>query len=101
MYRDASAVRNHDAFDVFRIAYHTFRTDIVSTVHLLDITSAGILVVAAQGGIDVADGNVQRIEGIRVDRHLVLFQVAAETVNLHNPRNTRKLPLHNPVLNRA
>ena len=101
MYRYATAVCYHDAFDIFRFADHSFGTDIVCPVDFLYITASRILVIAAQSGVDIADRNIQRIQGIGVDRHFILFQVSSEAIDLHNSRNTGKLPLDDPILYRA
>ena len=101
VYRYAAPVGHHNLLHIFQVVNHTFRADIVGPVHLLDIAAAGILVVAAQGLEHLADSDVERIEGIGIDRHLVLFQITAEAVDFDDTGNTRELPLHNPVLNGA
>ena len=98
MDRDASPVGYHDTFDIFCIADHPFGTDIIGPVHFFDIATACILVVAVEGGIHITDSNIQRIQSVRVDRHFILLQITAETIDLYNPRNTGKLPFNDPVL---
>ena len=99
MYGNAATVSHHNLFNILQVGNHTFRTDIIGTVHLFYIATSGILVVTAQSLEHIPDGDVERIQCIRVNRNLILFQVPSETVDLHNARNTRKLTFHNPVLN--
>ena len=99
MYRDTSTIGHDNLFNVFQVGNHTFRTDVIGTVHLFYIATSGILVIAAQCIVHIADGNIERIQGIRVNSHFILLQVSSETVDFHNARNTRKLSFHNPVLN--
>ena len=98
---DAATVGDDDAPDVFEIMYHTLRTDVVGSVFLFDIAAARVLVVAAQRLEHVADSDIERVEGIGIYGDLVLFQMSAETVDFHNARYSRQLPLHNPVLDGA
>ena len=101
MDRDAAAVGHHDALNVAEAADHTLRADVIGPVHLLDVATARVLIVTVQRLKQFADGDVERAQGIRIDRHLVLLQVAPEAVDLHNARDARELPLHDPILNRA
>ena len=99
--RYAAAVGHDDVPDVVERRDHAFGADVVGAVHLFDVAAAGVLVVAAQRLEDVADGDVERIERIGIDRHLVLFEVAAEAVDLDDSRDARQLALDDPVLDRT
>lgn len=99
--RDAAAVGHDDLADVVERRDHAFRADVVGAVHLFDVAAARVLVVAAQGLEDVADGDVERVERIGIDRHLILLEVAAEAVDLDDSGDSRQLPLDDPVLDRA
>lgn len=98
---DAAAVCDHDTFDVFQARNHAFGTDVIGAVHLFDVAAARVLIIAVEGFIYVADRNAERIERIGIDRHFVLLEVTAETVDLDNARNARQLSFDDPVLNRA
>ncbi|CDE62390.1 putative uncharacterized protein [Parabacteroides sp. CAG:409] len=101
MNRNAAPVGYHDLLNIFQLSDHTFRTDVVGTIHLLDVTSPRVLVVPTQGFEYFADRDIERVKRIRIDRHLILLQITTEAIDLNNPRNTRQLALHNPILNRA
>ena len=59
MYRNPVSVGYHNLFDVFDIGNHTFRTDIVGVLHFFNVTSACILVVAAEGFEYFTNGDIQ------------------------------------------
>ena len=99
MYRNTSTIGHDNLFNIFQVGNHTFRTDVIGTVYLFYITTSGILVIAAQCIVHIADGDIERIQGIRIDSHFILLQVSSEAVDFHNAWNTRKLSFHNPVLN--
>ena len=99
MNRYPSTVRDHDALDVLYLADHSLATDVVSLIDFLDITAARILVIPVERLEHLADRNIQGIKGIRIYRHLILFQIAAKAIDLHDTRYTAQLPFHDPVLN--
>ena len=99
--RDAAAVGHHDAADVVERRNHTLGADVVGAVDLLDVAAARVFVVAAQRLEDVADGDVERVEGVGVDGHLILLEVASEAVDFDDSRDARQLALDNPVLDGA
>ena len=84
MHRNTVPVGYDDALDVFGTGNHAFRTDIVGVLRFLNIASACVLVVTAEGFEYFADGDIKRKQGVRVDGYFVLFQIAAEAVDLHN-----------------
>ena len=86
-------------FNVLDTVYHTLGTNIISAVHLFYIAAAGVLIVLVQSFKHFSDCDIQREKDIRVYRHLVLLEIAAETIDFHNARNAGQLPLHNPILN--
>ena len=98
MHRHSSSVGHHDLFDVLQLLYHTLRADIIGTVFLLDVAATGVLVVVAQCLKHIADGDLQCRQRIGVKGYLVLLQIAAKTVYLHDARYAGQLSFHNPVL---
>ena len=88
MHGNPAPVGHDNLLNIFQVGNHTFRADVIRPVHLFYIASSGILVVAAQRIEHITDGDVQRIQGIRVDGHLILFQVTSETVDFHDTRDT-------------
>ena len=98
---DAVAVGDDDLLNVVQRVDHAFGSDVVSAVDLLDVAATGVLVVAGQGLEHLADGDVERIEGIGVHGHLILLQIAAKAVNLYDAGNAGELALHYPVLDGA
>jgi len=101
MHRDAAPVGDDDPFDVTQFLNHTFRTDVIGPVDLLNVASSRVLVVLAQGFEDLADGEVHGVEHIGIDRHLILLEVASEAVDLDDARDAGQLALDDPVLDRA
>ena len=101
MHRHTPTICHHNLLDVLLLAYHTLGADIISPANLLNITAAGVLVVVRQSLEYIAYCNLQCSKRIRVNSHLILFEITAETVDFHNARDTRKLTLYNPVLNSA
>ena len=99
MNRYPSTVRDHNALDVLYLADHSLATDVVSLIDFLDITAPCILVIPVECLEHLADRNIQGIKGIRIYRHLILFQIAAKAIDLHDTRYTAQLPFHDPVLN--
>ena len=96
-----ATVCHHYFFYVLHLAYHTLRADIIGFAHLLDVAGSGVLIVFAQGLKHVAYGDLQCRECIGVDGYLILLEVTAETVNLHNAGYARELALHYPILDSA
>ena len=88
-------------FNILNTVYHTLGTNIISTVHLFYIAASGVLIILVQSFKNLSDCDIQREKDIRVYRYLILFQIAAETIDFHNARNAGQLPLHNPILNGA
>ena len=101
MDRNAVTVGHNNAFNVLQTANHTLGTYIIGTVHLFNIASTGVLVIAAHRLEDFTNSYIQRIKSIRVNRHFILFQVSPETVNLYNTGNAGQLAFHNPILDSA
>ena len=98
MHRNTTAVGYHHLLDVADILNHTLRADVISLFRFLNVTATRILVVPVQCREYLPNRNVQREQGVRIDRHLILLQITSETVDFHNSRNTRQLPSYNPVL---
>ena len=98
MYGHASTVGHHYPLYVLQFLNHALGANVVGAVPLLYITGTRVLVVAAQRLKHIAYGELQRCEHLRVYGYLVLFQITAKTVDLHDTRNTRQLSPHHPVL---
>ena len=60
MDRNATPIGHHNALNVTQAIDHTLRTNVISPIDLLDVATACILVVAAQGLKQFPDGDVER-----------------------------------------
>ena len=101
MYRDTVTICHYNVFYILQAAYHSFRTDIIGSVHFLDVTATRILVVTIQRFEYFPNGDIERVECIRIHCHLILLQVTTETINFHDTGNTGQLSFHNPILDGA
>ena len=101
MYRNPISVGHYNLFNILDAGNHTFRPDIVGVLYLLNVASAGILVVAAKCFEHLADSDIQRKQGVRVDGYFILFQVTAETIDFYYTGYTGQLTFHHPILNGA
>ena len=70
MYRNPIPVGHYNLFNILDAGNHTFRPDIVGILYLLNVASAGILVVAAKCFEHLADSDIQRKQGVRNRRLL-------------------------------
>ena len=101
MYRNPIPVGHYNLFNILDAGNHTFRPDIVGILYLLNVASAGILVVAAKCFEHLADSDIQRKQGVRIDGYFILFQVTAETIDFYYTGYTGQLTFHHPILNGA
>ena len=101
VYGDTVTVCHYNVFYILQAAYHSFRTDIIGSVHFLDVTATRILIVTIQRFEHFPDGDIERVECIRIHCYLILLQVTTETINFHDTGNTGQLPFHDPILNGA
>ena len=90
-----------DVGNIVERFYHTQSTDVILIGVLLDITSAGIGIVALQGIKQVADSKTVGIQLVCVYSHLILLDVASPSADLCHTWRSCQLLAYYPVLNGA
>ena len=86
-YENGHAIRirfDNDITNVFQARYQADTPDKISVRFFIDVGSAGVLVVFTQSIEYVRDGHAHRPQAVGIYRHFVLFEDAAETIDLGN-----------------
>ena len=72
-----------------------------ASIRLLDELRAHIEVVGADAVDDLAEGQIEALELLRVDDDVKLFLVPADSQNLRNAGDGLQVELHKPILDAA
>src|SRR5690606_23928001 len=95
--RSPVSVFNYNIFNVLKRTNQTLSSYKIGLIGFLDIATTGNTVIALQGRESLPDGKIEASKFLRINSHLILFEMASPGIYFNHTRYTRELPFNYPI----